>query len=171
MGGLFEENLSKTEGNRRTRPAFLHNILKFLTRVEGGIGGPNTPVSALGSPVNFTPNLSLIKIQTTTRAGFTITFTWTLRADACFKDSLATGIENLNNFRRKIRRFQPVNAAAWNTECGLCEKLELAGWRRWCSAKSCLTTADRQNVLHKANGTRGATFAAPNRWFLWQIFK
>jgi len=58
MGGLFEENLSKTEGNRRTRPAFLHNILKFLTRVEGGIGGPNTPVSALGSPVNFTPNLS-----------------------------------------------------------------------------------------------------------------
>ena len=74
-GKLFDEICLKTEGNRRTRPAFLHNILKFLTRVDGGgIGGPNTPVSALGSPVNFTPNLSLIKIQTTTRAGFTITF-------------------------------------------------------------------------------------------------
>ena len=63
-GNCFDENLSKTEGNRRIRPAFLHIILKFLTRVEGGIGGPNTPVSTLGSPVNFSPNLPLIKIQT-----------------------------------------------------------------------------------------------------------
>ncbi len=43
----------------------------------------------------------LTKIQTTTRAGFTITFTWTVRADVCFNNSLATGIEILNNFRRK----------------------------------------------------------------------
>jgi hypothetical protein len=28
-GNCFEENLSKTEGNRRIRPAFLHTILKF----------------------------------------------------------------------------------------------------------------------------------------------
>ena len=75
-GELFDENLSKTEGNRRIRPAsFLHIILKFLTRVEGGIGGPNTPVSALGSPVNFSPNLSDKNSNYTTRAGFTITFT------------------------------------------------------------------------------------------------
>ena len=66
----------KTEGNRRIRPAsFLHIILKFLTRVEGGIGGPKTPVSALGSPVNFTPNLSDKNSNYTTRAGFTIIFT------------------------------------------------------------------------------------------------
>jgi hypothetical protein len=35
-GELFDENLSKTEGNRRIRPAFSHIILKFLTRVEKG---------------------------------------------------------------------------------------------------------------------------------------
>ena len=73
-GELFDENLSKTEGNRRIRPAFLHIILKFLTRVEGGIGGPNTPAGALGSPVNFSPNLSAKNSNFTTRAGFTITF-------------------------------------------------------------------------------------------------
>ena len=36
-GGTVEENLSKTEGNRRIRPAFLHTILKFFdTSREGG---------------------------------------------------------------------------------------------------------------------------------------
>ena len=77
MGGIVEENLSKTEGNRRIRPAFLHNILKFLTRVERGgrrIGGPNTSAGALGSPANFSPNLSDKNSNYTTRAGFTITF-------------------------------------------------------------------------------------------------
>ena len=74
-GNCFDENLSKTEGNRRIRPAFLHTILKFLTRVErGGIGGPNTPAGALGSPVNFSPNLSDKNSNFTARAGFTITF-------------------------------------------------------------------------------------------------
>ena len=28
--------------------AFFHTILKFFTRVEGGIGGPNPPTGALG---------------------------------------------------------------------------------------------------------------------------
>ena len=76
-GELFDENLSKTEGNRRIRPAFSHIILKFLTRVEKGgrrIGGPNTPAGALGSPANFSPNLSHKNSNYTTRAGFTITF-------------------------------------------------------------------------------------------------
>ena len=76
-GELFDENLSKTEGNRRIRPAFSHIILKFLTRVEKGgrrIGGPNTPAGALGSPANFSPNLSDKNSNYTTRAGFTITF-------------------------------------------------------------------------------------------------
>ena len=78
MGGTVEENLSKTEGNRRIRPAFLHTILKFFdTSREGGgrrIGGPNTPAGALGSPANFSPNLSDKNSNYTTRAGFTITF-------------------------------------------------------------------------------------------------
>ena len=75
-GKLFEEICLKPKGIVVQGPLFLHNILKFLTRVEGGIGGPNTPVSALGSPVNFSPNLSDKKNSNyTTRAGLTITFT------------------------------------------------------------------------------------------------
>ena len=74
MGGTVEENLSKTEGNRRIRPAFFTHYSQVLTRVEGGIGGPNTPVSALGSPVNLSPNLSDKNSNYTTHAGFTITF-------------------------------------------------------------------------------------------------
>ena len=31
--------------------------LKFFTRVEGGIGGPNPPYGALGSPVKTSRNL------------------------------------------------------------------------------------------------------------------
>ena len=73
-GKLFEEICLKPKGIVVQGPLFLHNILKFLTRVEGGIGGPNTPVSALGSPVNFSPNLSDKNSNYTTRAGFTITF-------------------------------------------------------------------------------------------------
>ena len=92
--------------------ASFHIILKFFTRVEGGIGGPNTPAGALGSPVNFSPNLSDKNSNFTTRAGFTITFAWTVRADVCSNNSLEAGTELLNNFRRKIRRFQPVSAAA-----------------------------------------------------------
>ncbi len=70
MGGTVEENLSKTEGNRHLRSAFSH-YSQVLTRVEGGIGGPNTPA---GSPVNFSPNLSAKNSNFNTHAGFTITF-------------------------------------------------------------------------------------------------
>ena len=63
MGGIVEENLSKTEGNRRTRPAFLHNILKFLTRVEGGSEAPTRQLARWGLLLIF-HRTSLIKIQT-----------------------------------------------------------------------------------------------------------
>ena len=75
-GKLFEVNLSKNRRESSYKARFFTQYSQvFDTSRGGGIGGPNTPVSALGSPVNFTPNLSLIKIQTTTRAGFTIIFT------------------------------------------------------------------------------------------------
>ncbi len=66
--------------------AFFHTILKFFTRVEGGIGGPNTPAGALGSPVKTSPNLLAEKSNINTRAGFTITFAWIVRAVAHFND-------------------------------------------------------------------------------------
>ena len=101
------KNLFKPKESSSTGPVFTL-LSSFDTSREGGIGGPNTPAGALGSPVNFSPNLSDKNSNFTTRAGFTITFTWTVRADVCFNNSLATGIEILNNFRRKTRRFQPV---------------------------------------------------------------
>ncbi len=70
------------------------------------------PAGAFGSPVNFSPNLSAKNLNFNTRAGFTITFAWTVRADVCFNNFLEAGAEILNNFRRKIQRFQPVDAAA-----------------------------------------------------------
>ena len=73
-GNCLKKNLSKTEGNRRIRPAFFTHYSQVLTRVEGGIGGPNTPAGALGSPVNSSPNLLAKNSNFNTRAGFTITF-------------------------------------------------------------------------------------------------
>ena len=107
-GGNCWWKICLNQRNRRLKALFSH-YSQVLTRVErGGIGGPNTPAGALGSPVNFSPNLSDKNSNFTTRAGFTITFAWTVRADECFNNSLETGTEILNNFRRKIRRFQPV---------------------------------------------------------------
>ena len=37
---------------------------QVFTRVEGGIGGPNPPAGALGSPVKTSPNLFSRKNQT-----------------------------------------------------------------------------------------------------------
>ena len=67
MGGIVEENLSKTEGNRRTRPAFLHNILKFFdTSRGGGSEAPTRQLARWGLLLIFhrTYRTSLIKIQT-----------------------------------------------------------------------------------------------------------
>ena len=67
MGGeLFDENLSKNRRESSYKARFFTQYSQvFDTSREGGrrIGGPNTPAGALGSPVNFTPNLS-DKIQT-----------------------------------------------------------------------------------------------------------
>ncbi len=45
----------KTKKNRRY--GIFQTTLKFFTRVEGGIGGPNPPYGALGSPVKTSRNL------------------------------------------------------------------------------------------------------------------
>jgi hypothetical protein len=50
--------------------------------VEGGIGGPNPPYGALGSPVKTSRNLfKEIKLQSSCMF-FTITFAWFVRAVA-----------------------------------------------------------------------------------------
>ena len=48
------EILIKTKKNRRFG---LLNYTQVFTRVEGGIGGPNPPNGALGSPVKTSRNL------------------------------------------------------------------------------------------------------------------
>ena len=63
-GELFDENLSKTEGNRRTRPAFLHNILKFFDTSRGGGSEAPTRQLARWGLLLILHRTSLIKIQT-----------------------------------------------------------------------------------------------------------
>jgi hypothetical protein len=38
-------------------PLLFYTALKFFTLGEGGIGGPNTPYGALGSPGKYSQNL------------------------------------------------------------------------------------------------------------------
>ena len=75
MGGTAIEVKIWIKPKESSYKASFHIILKFFTRVEGGIGGPNTPAGALGSPVKSSPNLFAEKSNFNTRAGFTITFT------------------------------------------------------------------------------------------------
>ena len=64
MGGLFEENLSKTEGNRRTRPAFFTQYSQvFDTSRGGGSEAPTRQLARWGLLLIF-HRTSLIKIQT-----------------------------------------------------------------------------------------------------------
>ena len=66
MGGTVLMKIClKTEGNRRIRPAsFLHIILKFLTRVEGGGSEAPTRQLARWGLLLILHRTSLIKIQT-----------------------------------------------------------------------------------------------------------
>ena len=56
MGGTVDVKICLNQRNRRLRPFFSH-YSQVLTRIEGGIRGPNTPAGALGSPVKSSPNL------------------------------------------------------------------------------------------------------------------
>ena len=74
MGGTAIEVKSGLNQRNRRFGLFLHYSQVF-TRVEGGIGGPNPPAGALGSPVKTSPNLLAEKKSNfNTRAGFMITF-------------------------------------------------------------------------------------------------
>ena len=63
MGGTAVDVKSGLN-QRNRRFSLFHIILKFFTQVEGGIGGPNPPAGALGSPVKTSPNLLAEKNQT-----------------------------------------------------------------------------------------------------------
>ncbi len=68
-----------TKKNRRFG---LLNYTQVFTRAEGGIGGPNPPYGALGSPVKTSRNLfKEFKLQSSCMF-FTITFAWFVRAVA-----------------------------------------------------------------------------------------
>ena len=73
MGGTVDvKNLFKPKES--SSKALFSHYSQVLTRVEGGIGGPNTPAGALGSPVIFHRTSQLKNSNFNTRAGFTITF-------------------------------------------------------------------------------------------------
>ena len=64
MGGTAVDVKSGLN-QRNRRFGLFHTILKFFyTSRGGGIGGPNPPAGALGSPVKTSPNLFSRKNQT-----------------------------------------------------------------------------------------------------------
>ncbi len=74
MGGTAVEVKIWIKPKESSVPPFSHYSQVF-TRVEGGIGGPNPPAGALGSPVKTSPNLLSRKSQTSILVSvFTITF-------------------------------------------------------------------------------------------------
>ena len=165
MGGTaIEVKSGLNQRNRRFGLFFLHYSQVF-TRVEGGIGGPNPPAGALGSPVKSSPNLfSRKKSNFNTRVCFTITFAWLVRAVAHF-NNFRNGAERLNNLNeRKIRRFQPVSVAA-GTLSGLCVK-------NWAGSEGELTL--RQKLPYDCRSAKRfyvrrtalvAHLCHANRWF------
>ena len=154
------ELLPSKSGLKKKNCRFSHvtfwTALKFFTRVEGGIGGPNTPAGALRSPVKTSPNLLAEKIKLQYSCLFYDYFCMTCTAVAHF-NNFRNGAERLNNFkRRKIRRFQPVSVAA-GTLSGLCVlKNWLAQRRVDTPSKVASRLPIGKTFSREANGTRGA---------------
>ncbi len=69
---MCDEIWIKTKKNRRFG---ILNYTQVFTRVEGGIGGPNPPYGALGSPVKTSRNL-FKESNFNPRVCFTVTFAW-----------------------------------------------------------------------------------------------
>ncbi len=63
MGGTAIEVKIWIKPKESSFKAFF-TLFSVFTRVEGGIGGPNPPAGALGSPVKTSPNLLAEKNQT-----------------------------------------------------------------------------------------------------------
>ena len=170
MGGTARFAVKSGLNQRNRRFGLFLHYSQVFTRVEGGIGGPNPPAGALGSPVKSSPNLFSRKVKLQYSClFFTITFAWLVRAVAHF-NNFRNGAERLNNSNeRKIRRFQPVGEAAETLRWFV--KNWLKQWEMWCSVKTCLTTADRRNVFTWGERHSWRIYAALTGGFLSQIFK
>ena len=111
MGGTaLMKKSGLNQRNRRIRPLF--TLFSSFYTSRGGIGGPNTPAGALGSPVKSSPNLFSKKNQTLILVPVLRLLLHELYGPTYILTIFRSGAERLNNFRRKIRRFQPVDAAA-----------------------------------------------------------
>jgi hypothetical protein len=98
---------------KNRRFGLFQTTLKFFTRVEGGIGGPNPPTGALGSPVKTSPNLFSRKIKLQYSCLFLRLLLHDLYGPSHILTVLETGLKNSTiQIKRKIRRFQPVGEAA-----------------------------------------------------------
>ena len=80
MGGTASRIWIKTRKIVGSAVLLLDCAQVFYTSRGGGIGGPNPPYGALGSPVKTSRNLfKEIKLQSSCMF-FTITFAWFVRA-------------------------------------------------------------------------------------------
>ncbi len=113
-GELRVCEICKTKKNRRYG---LLNYTQVYTRVEGGIGGPNPPNGALGSPVKTSQNLfRKIKLQSSCMF-FTVTFAWFCTGRRT-QAVLEAGLKFNDSIKARYDDFSPVSEAA-QTLCGL----------------------------------------------------
>jgi hypothetical protein len=71
-GGTARFAVKSGLNQRNRRVGLFHTILKFYTSRGGGIGGPNPPAGALGSPVKSSPNLFSRKVKDKEKSGVRI---------------------------------------------------------------------------------------------------
>ena len=96
MGGTaIEVKSGLNQRNRRLRP------FSDYSQVEGGIGGPNTPAGALGSPVKTSPNLVAEKNQTSILVPVLRLLLHDLYGPTHILTILRNGDERLNNFKEE----------------------------------------------------------------------
>ena len=96
----FEVKICLNQRNRRLRP-FFTLFSSFYTSRGGGIGGPNTPAGALGSPVKTSPNLLAEKNQTLKLVPVLRLLLRELYGPTHILTILRNGAERLNNFKEE----------------------------------------------------------------------
>ncbi|MFO0006635.1 MAG: hypothetical protein ACK559_36510, partial [bacterium] len=95
--------------------------LKFFTRVEGGIGGPNTPGGALGSPVKTSPNLLAGKNQTLILVPVLRLLLNEWYGPTYVLTVFRSGAERLNNFKEEKYDDSNLLTLLFKTPVVLCE--------------------------------------------------
>ncbi len=99
--------------------AFFKLLSSFFTRVEGGIGGPDPPNGALGSPVKTSRNL-FRRNQTSILVYVFYDYFYVICTGRRIFNSFRSGVKKFNNsIETRYDNFPPPVGEAALTLCGL----------------------------------------------------